>query len=255
MSLGVIRKDKEILIFPFLSMIFGAVILISFIAGTYFTFGLTGFLSPVFWVALFLVYLVLYFIVVYFNVAMVGCAMIRLKGGDPTVKDGLRTASGNLGAIFKWALISAIVGAILTLIERKGKLIGKIIRSMAGVAWSIATFFVIPVLIYEKMPVLQSLKRSAHLLKKTWGELIVSGLGLGLISILLVFLGYIPICLIIGDLLGLLAGVVAGVIYLLMLACIISAADKVLAAALYRYATTGKISPGFTAECIKNPWR
>ena len=36
-------------------------------------------------VFLFLFYLVQYFMIFFFNTALVGAAMIRLRGGDPTV--------------------------------------------------------------------------------------------------------------------------------------------------------------------------
>ena len=91
--------------------------------------------------------------IVYTNVAIVGCATIRLEGGDPTLKDGFRIANQNLGAIFGWAIISAIVGMIIRALKNirfKDFPIGRIIGSIFGFAWTMITFFIIPVLIYEK---------------------------------------------------------------------------------------------------------
>ena len=256
MSLGVIKKDKEILIFPFLSLTSFSIIAASFIGGIYLTSGFNGFLSPVGITALVVMYLLLYFVMIYFNVALIGCAMIRFEGGDPTVSDGFRTSNRNLGAILKWAVVSAIVGMILRAIQSRAKLAGRVIASIAGLAWSIATFFVVPVLIYEKTSVFGAVRRSAHLLKSTWGEMIVGGLGLALIFFLLGLLGMIPpmVGFMVGGLSGLIIGLIITVIYSLILVCIGSAANAAFYAALYRYATTGRVAPGFSEDVLAKPW-
>jgi hypothetical protein len=45
--------------------------------------------------------------------------------------------------------MSATVGIILHLIERRAGILGRIATSFIGIAWSLATFFVVPVLILE----------------------------------------------------------------------------------------------------------
>lgn len=256
MSLGVIRKDKEILIFPLLSLIALGVIAASFIGGIFFTMGFGGFTSPLGIMLLAVMYLLLYFIIIYFNVALIGCAMIRFEGGDPTVRDGFKTSNGNLGAIFKWAMISATVGMILRAIQSRLKFAGRVVAAIAGLAWSIATYFAVPVLIYEKTSVFGAVKRSAHLLRSTWGEMIVGGLGLGLIFLLLGLLGFVPLVVgaMVGGISGLIVGLIISLFYWLILACIASAATSAFHAALYRYATTKKIAPGFTEEALTKPW-
>ena len=255
MSLGVIKKDKEILIFPLLSLVALGLIAASFIGGIFFTMGRDGFVSPLGIVLLAIMYLFLYFVMIYFNVAVIGCAMIRFEGGDPTVKDGFRTSNENFGAILKWAIISATVGMILRVIQSRLKLAGRVIAAIGGLAWSVATYFAVPVLIYEKTSVFGAVKRSAHLLRSTWGEMIVGGLGLAVIFLLLGFLGLIPIVVgaMVGGISGLIVGLIISLAYWLILACIGSAANSALHAALYRYATTGKVAPGFTEEVFKKP--
>lgn len=150
-SLGILRKDKEIMIFPVLSFIACAVILLSFFVGFFFL-GLPSVDSSLWlWVVLMiLIYFVLFFIVIFFNTAIIACANIRLNGGDPTVADGLRIASQNIGRILLWALISATIGMILQAIRERAGWAGKIIAGIIGFAWTYVTFFIIPVLIFEK---------------------------------------------------------------------------------------------------------
>lgn len=252
MGLGVVKSDKELLIFPILSMVLSAVIVLSYMGVTFFSFGFAGFTSAAGVIGLFLMYLVLYFLVIYFNVAVVGCAMIRYEGGDPTVRDGFRTANGKLGAIFKWAMVSATVGLILKALEQRGGIFGKIGAVIGGFAWSIATYFILPVLVFENAGTFGSVRRSLQIFRKTWGEAVVGGLGFLLIFFLLGILGIIPIFLgfYLGGINGIMVGVAIAFIYWVAIAAIASVAKTAFVTALYRYATTGKVAPGFSADAI-----
>jgi len=260
MSLSIIRKDKEILIFPILSGLVTILILASFFVGVFFSVGLDGLASGSsswYFYAFFAVfYFVSFFVSIFFNACVIGCATIRMNGGDPTVKDGLRIAMENIGRIAAWALFAATVGLIIRAIQERVGFIGKLIMGALGVAWTVVTYFVVPVLIYEKLGPWGSVKRSASILRKTWGEALVGNLGLGLIFVLLGALGILPIILgaLIGGGVGAIVGFVVAIVYWLIIAVIASAAQSVLVAALYRYATTGKVSEDFEGFVFTQPW-
>lgn len=256
MSLSVVRSDKELLIFPILSMVLSIVIILSFLGVTFLTVGIGGFFTPAAIAMFFVMYLVLYFFVIYFNVAVVGCAMIRYDGGDPTVGDGFRVANKKIGAIFKWAMVSATVGLILKAIEQRGGVFGKIVAFVGGVAWSIATYLILPVLVFENAGVFGSVRRSVEILRKTWGEAFIGGLSFFFIFFLLGLLGLIPIFLgfYVGGLTGIIFGLVIAMVYWVGLAAVSSVAQTAFVTALYRYATTGKVAPGFSPESITDPW-
>jgi len=260
MSLRVIRKDKEILIFPVLSGLISIIILGSFVAGIFFTGAFMNSsqdtLSLSFYAFFIAFYFVSFFISVFFNAAVIGCATIRLNGGDPTVADGLRIAGQNIGRILMWAIFAATVGLIIRAIQERVGFIGKMIMGAVGIAWTMATYFVVPVLIYEKLGPWGSVKRSASIFKNTWGEMIVGNLGLGAVFFLLALLGILPIILgvVIGGTAAIVAGAAIAVVYWLILAVIVSAAQSVLAAALYRYATTGKVSEEFQEMSFAKPF-
>ena len=236
-SLGVLRKDKEIMIFPVLSFIASAIILVSFFIGFYFL-GLPSIETSLWlWAILtLLIYFVLFFIVIFFNTAIIGCANIRLNGGDPTVADGFRIAGQNIGRILIWALISATIGMILQAIRERAGWAGKIIAGIIGFAWTYVTFFIIPVLIFEKKGIAPSIRRSASLFKQTWGETIIGSFGFGIIFFLLALLGIIPIVL--GALLGSITGIVIGVIiaffYWAVIGVVASATNGIYVAAMYQ---------------------
>ena len=247
--LTVIRKDKELLMFPILSGILMILIGLLFVGSIFFA----GFAenSPLIIVLLFIMYLVLYFIGIYFNTAIIGCATIRLEGGNPTIKDGFRIANKNLRAIACWALIAATVGVILSAIRERAGVLGQIVISLIGFAWTMAAFFVIPVYIYENLSVSKAIKRSAHVFKDTWGETFIGYFGLGLILFPLALIGLIPIAVgLYVD--GLLVGFIIALLYWIIIACLGIAAQGVLKASLYRYAITGKVSADIVPERLLN---
>ena len=263
MSLRIIRKDKEILVFPVLSGLITLLILGSFFAGTFFTVGLSGLedssSSWAFYAFFIVFYFVAFFVSIFFNACIIGCATIRMNGGDPTIRDGFRIAGQNLGRILMWALFTATVGLIIRAIQERVGFIGKLIMGAIGVAWTIVTYFVVPVLIFEHVGPWVAVKRSASILKGTWGEALVGNLGLGVIFFLAMLPGVIVLLLGIYGLVawGIAAGIVIlalAIVYILMIGIIASAAEAVLVAALYRFATTGQVSEEFQGFAFEKPF-
>jgi hypothetical protein len=70
-------------------------------------------------VVLFAFYFINYFVIIFFNTAIVACATIRMRGGNPTVGDGLQASGARLFEIAGWALVSASVGLVLRMIEER----------------------------------------------------------------------------------------------------------------------------------------
>src|SRR5437879_8836027 len=94
-SLGILRKEKGLIVLPFLSLLLtGAAWLVFLISIFFFTatppnpFGYW-----LFYVVLAIVYYVTFFVSIYFNAAVLGAALLRLAGVDPTVSDGLKVAN------------------------------------------------------------------------------------------------------------------------------------------------------------------
>ena len=260
LSLRVIRKDKEILLLPVLSAAFTLLVLASFVLGIFFSVGFEEIFegaSAVTGLALlFAFYFISYFISIFFNAAIVGCATIRLNGGDPKVKDGLRIAMDNVGRILVWAILAATVGMIIKAIQQRVGFIGRLVMGALGVAWTLVTYFVVPVLIYEKLGPWGAVKRSASMFKGTWGETIVGSLGLGIIFFLAGLAG-LPIVIlgaVLGGFVGAIIGLLVAIVYWMILAVVKTAAEGVLVAALYRYAITGQVSEGLEGVRFANPW-
>jgi ABC-type multidrug transport system fused ATPase/permease subunit len=261
-SLGVLRQDKEILIFPLLSGIFTIIAM----AGLIFGGTVSGFFEHLAnsgdrslqgnvlgYAALFVWYFVSWFIVLFFNVGVVACARIRLEGGDPTTADGFRAARENLKSILIWALISATVGLILRVIADRSKLVGQLIAKFLGAAWAVATYFVVPVMIFEKSGPKESMTSSTKLISRTWGESLVAAAGVGIMIMLLGIGGLaFPIIGLLISPTAALIGLGIMLLYWLLLAIISSALTGIYRTGLYLYAKEGKQLPGFGEELVRS---
>ena len=82
-----------------------------------------------------------YFVAIFFNTALVGAAMIRMDGGNPTLRDGLAIARSRVGRIFGYAVIAATVGLLLQALEQRVGWVGRFVIKLIGVTWTLATFF------------------------------------------------------------------------------------------------------------------
>jgi uncharacterized protein DUF6159 len=253
-SLSILGKDKEILVFPLLSGVFTILAFGTMVFG-----GITtGFFEHLAntdrslegnilgYATMFVWYFVSWFIVIFFNVAVIHCAKIRLDGGDPTVADGFRAAAQHLPRIAAWALISATVGLILRVIAERGKIIGKIVAWLVGAAWSIATYFIVPVMIFEKRSLRESVKQSTSLISRTWGESLVAAGGIGAFAMLLVlpslalpFIGFFISVTAVAVLSAIM------VLYWIALAVVTSALSSIFRTGLYLYATEGRTPEGY----------
>lgn len=246
-SAGVLRQDKELLVFPAISVFASLLVMASFILPLFGLIDLKaieqGEREPL-WLYIwgFLFYLTQYFVTFYFNTALVGAAMIRLQGGDPTVADGLRIAWSKRGPILGYALIAATVGMILRAIEERAGTIGRWVAGLLGAAWTVLTFMTVPILVSRDIGPIDAVKESALLLKKTWGENLIGQGGVGivfaLLQILTIALATIAILLVVSTKsAALIVSVVAlGVFAIIVLALIQAALSGIYSAALYRHA-------------------
>src|SRR5262245_65700138 len=146
---------------------------------------------------LFAYYFCAYFVVIFCNSALVSGALMRFNGQEPTLGDGFRASFARLPQIAAWSLVSATVGLILKAIENANEKVGEIISAIIGTAWAIMTYFVVPVLVVEKLGRFAAIGRTVAILKKTWGEALVGGIGLGQCKLLILLPG---ILLLIGGL-------------------------------------------------------
>ncbi len=272
-SLGVIRKDPELMVFPIVSFVAGVIVAgVLGILGLFTnSFGGDNGISALGIILILLFYFVTYFVTIYFQVALVAAVKLRLSGGNPTLGYGVSEANKRLGAIASWAAIAAVVGLILRLLEsaarRRGGLggiVAQIAIGLVGMAWSLATLFVIPIIAYEGVGGFEAIKRSAGVIKRRWGEAVVGQAGIGLVMWILGILvgavfGIIGILLLTS---GGTAGTVVGILFIsiavlgvLSIVVLAATLQSVYTAALYEYATKGQPTAAFSRDALDSAFR
>lgn len=255
-SLEVLKHDKELMIFPIISAVVMVFVTLTFLVPTLVANVLDSILTDgmsIFgYLVLFLFYLVQYIVVYFTNTALVGAAMIRLRGGDPTVKDGFNIALSRLMPIIGWSLVSATVGLLLNMVssnaKKKGKGIGSFIASLLGAAWNVITFLVVPVIAIEGLGPIKAIQRSWNLLKRSWGEQIAGTVSIGLVFALIGIVGGL---ILVGAGVGLsillesiLPGILFGallIVFIMALSLFSSTLNGIFTASVYAYAADGQV--------------
>ncbi|HRO27409.1 MAG TPA: DUF6159 family protein [Luteimonas sp.] len=256
-SASVLRSDKELMLFPVISGLVTLVVLATFLLPMFALrlfadgFGVGGVVFG------FLFYFVQYSVMIFFNCALVGAAMIRLDGGDPTLRDGFNAAKARIPAILGYAAIAATVGVFLQGMKSKDNFLVRMIGSLLGAAWTLATFLVVPVLVSRNIGPIDALKESVSLLKRTWGENAVGQVGIGA-AFGLVTAGVA----IVGFALAFLAAqvsfalaIVVGALFLLVVLLVgvyQAALSGIYSAALYRYAVSHETPEAFRGAGLEH---
>lgn len=271
-SWGVLAGDKELMVFPVVSAAASLVVAAAFLVpigvallanspGATTAHDTSRSLPLWAYPVLFAFYVVMAVVTIYCNSALMGAAMIRLRGGDPSLADGFRCANAHLPQILGWALITATVGMVLRSIQERAGLLGKIVAGLAGVAWQFVTYFVVPVLIFEGIGPIQGVKRSASLVRQRWGEQIAGTVGIGfasgllsLVGVALIVLGVVAGSAMRSVVVG--AGVaVVGIVYLVALTVVTQAMQGIYNTALYRFATEGTGGGAFSDHDLAHTFR
>jgi hypothetical protein len=123
---------------------------------------------------------------------------------------------------------------------------------LLGMAWSVTSFLVVPVLVVEDTGPIESYKRSVEMLRRTWGEQIIGNVGFGLIFALF---GIVPAMILFFLAIGAGAAAILAVgailvVWLVALALIQSTLQTIYQAAIYLYAANGEAPPGFDNQLV-----
>jgi hypothetical protein len=261
---GVIRASPGLIKLPIIGGVVGLVVFI--------VFGLPGVVlldSEDTWVVVGGVALLLIgaflagLVVLFYNVVLVAAADHALRGEEPDVAAAKRVARSRLGAIVKWGLVAFAVGFVLgALSESKGAL-GRFAASLGAAMWELVSFLVLPILTFEGVGPIASMKRSTALFRERWGEqvtgnVVIGGVA-GLIVIVGIVVGFGGVALVIaGGTTAIVAGVVlvlVGVIVTLGGAVFGGATRNVFGVALYRYVAEDRALGPFTTADLESAAR
>ena len=253
-SWGVLKKDRELLWMPVLSFLASAVVIVMVLVLTFITLSTesthdqtTMEFNPAMIVVYVLAAMVLGVIAVFFNGALVAGAHERLTGGDPTVRSAIGRAFARIGGLVPWAIITTTVGLVLQALRDRAGWLGRIVTHMLEMAWEVVTFLTVPAIVIDDLGAVAGLKKSASLLRHTWGENIAARVGFGLLGFVLI----IPAAVVAGLFIAsgwtvlMVIGVIAGAAWVAVVMVVLTALNAIFQTALYLYATTGSAPSGF----------
>jgi hypothetical protein len=197
----------------------------------------------------------------FFNVALMHVISQRWNGQQASVRDGLLLARQRLRTILAWSLLAATVGVAMQLVQRIGHVawIERLLALILNLAWSVATFFVVPALTLEDIGPLAAVKRSSSVVRRRWPESLTGSIVIG---------GAAGLALIPG-MLGCIVGIfvfssnpVSGVIILMIGVAMVlpvmlylTATSAVFSLAVWEYTNHGVQSGPFSVDDLQRPFR
>ena len=247
-SLAIVREHPTLLVFPALGAIsalaFWTVFLVPLWIG-----GLIG--SGVEYVVLFVLYFLTTFAATFFTASLVFAVNQVFHGEEPKLTESMRAAWRRKGAIFVWSAVAATVSVILKKLQESDNAVARLLSSVFAVGWTVLTFFVVPVIVFEDVTATSMFSRSAETFRDTWGESVGVGLGVTLIQFAVAIVGVVvavAVALAVGAVVpvaGLAVGVflVAGVLVGTYL--VGQTIWGITKTALYVYAAEERIPEGF----------
>jgi hypothetical protein len=264
-SATVLKKNKKLIVLPAVSGVLVMLLSVVFIMPSLFNGELKepGHLfSSVYSLLYYLAYYFCsYSIIIFFNSVLITAAIADLKGEKISLGECFASSIGKIRIILGYALIGSTVGLILQWISDKAGLLGKMFTFLANMAWSLITFLVVPILVVENIGPIDAIKRSAGLLKETWGENLIGNIGIGFFFGIMVFvLGIAMFVLAIFFAVSHMMNItiLIGILFALMAITIIlisSTLSAIYTASLYLFASKGEAGNVFPKELMLNAFK
>lgn len=266
-SWRVLQLDRELIFFPIMGTL-GAIVVGLVAAGVFGAVGTFDRLGSAgdaeFNVVDLIITLVAYFgglyMIIFFNAGLVAAARERLEGGDPNVMSGIRAVAPMWLAILGWTLITGTVGLILRALQAAAenqdspvaRIVGTILISIIGAVWAYITFFVIPVLVVERIGPFSAIRRSAGMLRRSWGEQVTAQFSFFFIYLIAIIIVAIPVVIL--AMIAPIAAIITAVILGGVALASVAAMEGIFKAALYEWVSEGKGSEWFDRALLSNAY-
>jgi Family of unknown function (DUF6159) len=131
-------------------------------------------------------------------------------------------------------------------VETRAGWTGRLIIGFFGLGWGMSTYLVVPVLVMEEAGVMDSVRRSAALLRQTWGEQLISAWLSAGWDCCGRFRASCWACVLGAN--GYPIFIVPAIAWFATMMAAFTAAREIFTVALYRYATTGQAPRATTPQ-------
>ena len=197
-------------------------------------------LSAAQWVLVVIAGIAVTFVSVVSHATIIARVTARFHGRSVSNTKAAGAALTKSPQLFAWAFINYIVISLIRNIGNRG-IFGLLFGAALRAGWMLASFFVVPVILFEDMGAVAAIKRSISLCRSRWGENIIGNGALGVIG-----LAAVLVDILVSALLGSVfapVGAVVGILGLAAIMLVLTVASAAFNAALYWYAVTDQ-SPG-----------
>ena len=175
---------------------------------------------------------------------VVAAATLHFDRADTRAQRVWSVITPRLGSLVRWAFTKATVSLVFQALRQKlpgGTRRGATSLGLdaAEAAWATLTVLVVPVILYEGETPGKAIRRSTSLFRRTWGQTLVGGFGLGLALTALMLAAIVvtvPLVMLNPGF-----GVTVAIVMVVVIQLVGSVAAGALVAALYRFATTGNL--------------
>jgi hypothetical protein len=128
--------------------------------------------------------LVFYVGLTFSGVAIASAAAEVIAGRDAKVTASLSVAGRRSRPILGWCVVGTLVALGLALAHRKGGRVGSLMADVGRETWSLVTFLAVPIIAFEGLSPIATLKRSASLFRERWGEQMGGNVSISLVFFL-----------------------------------------------------------------------
>ena len=180
------------------------------------------------------------FVSVVSHATIIARVMARFHGERVTNAQAARAALTKSPQLLAWTFINYVVISVLRNISNRG-ILGLLVGWLLRAGWILASFFVVPVILFENRGAVAAIKRSVALCRARWGENVVGNSALGIIGMVAVLVDA-AVAVLLGTVFAPL-GVAVGVLGLISILLVLTVASAAFNAGLYWFAVTGQ-SPG-----------
>lgn len=260
-SFRILRKDRELMWLPFLGLFAYLGLTACLVATAAFALRSmpTGMASvTTVLIALYVHFFLVAFVCLFVNMMVIAAATDRLLGGNPTLATSWRAAWHRRGRLAVWAALTTTGAVLLVFMARSAGPLGRLLSTAGGIAWELATVFVMPVLLYEEAGVRQALRKSEATFRNAFGETVTGLAGISVVTSIMATLLALASPMVFAVLPMLVAGWVGAqdsvyigiiigsvILWFTVLFGVIgfgAVLQGIYKAALYAYAKTGRIS-------------
>lgn len=275
-SFAVLKQHPKLMVLPIISGTIFLMVAVAIIASVVWQIGISSsamnrFVDSQikdiwFYGTAFVVVFVLTTVAIFFNVALLHCALRAHAGETPTIRGGLAAATGLLPQILGWALLTVTIGIVLNMIRDTLKeylgFLGTLLGGLLEVSWAVVTYFVVPVLVTEKLGPVAAVKRSATILRSKWGESLAGEARIGLLGILfflvaaLIFFVGLALALSKGAMAALGMAVMAfGVVAAIATMLVVQTLSTIFQSGVYIYATTNQVPSSLDRALVETAFK